>query len=159
MGSSEPATGFLDEQFAEMVDHIPQRDRLNPKVSQADVAWHLDHSLRSINKICEALKASDPDKFRPNFSLSRVFVFTSGIIPRGVAQSPKSVLPPEIISTDSLYLQLEEAKKNLKELQALDSKAHFKHPYFKVLNKGQTFRFLKIHTQHHLKIIRDIVAE
>lgn len=159
MRNSESGADFLDAQFAEMVDYIPQRDKLNPKVSQVDVAWHLDHSLKTINKVCEALEASNPEEFRSNFSLSRIVVFTCGVIPRGVAQSPQSVRPPKVISTDSLYLQLEQARENLKKLETLDSKAHFEHPYFKVIDKGQSMRFLKIHTQHHVKIIRDILGQ
>ena len=157
VNNSESGPDFLDEQFSEMVNYIPKRDARNQKISEADVAWHLDHSLKTINRICDALEESNPDNFKSSFSFSRMFVFTSGIIPRGVAQSPKSVRPPKIILTDSIYLQLEEAKESLKKIEALDAKAYFKHPYFKKLDKGQTMRFLKIHTKHHLKIIRDIL--
>lgn len=155
--NSESEANFLDEQFSEIVDYIPERDQLDPKISKADVAWHLDHSLKTINRICEALEASDPNKFKSNFSLSRVFVFAWGDFPRGVAESPKLVRPPKVIVTDSLYLQIEEARENLKKMELLDAKAHFRHPYFNVIDKGQTKRFLKIHTNHHLKIIRDIL--
>ncbi|PWL40165.1 DUF1569 domain-containing protein [Flagellimonas aquimarina] len=155
--NTESGTDFLDEQFSEIVTYIPKRDMFNEKISEVDVAWHLDHSLRTISKVCEALENSNPDEYRLNFSLSRVFVFTTGIIPRGVAQSPKSVMPPKVIVTDSLYLQIEEARENLKKIELLKEKAHFKHPYFNVIDKGQAKRFLKIHTQHHLKIIKDIL--
>lgn len=157
--NSESSPHFLDEQFSEIVDYIPERDQLDPKISKVDVAWHLDHSLKTINRICEALEASDPNKFKSNFSLSRVFVFAWGDFPRGVAESPKIVRPPKVIVTDSLYLQIEEARENLKKMELLDAKAHFKHPYFNVIDKGQTKRFLKIHTNHHLKIIRDILKD
>ncbi len=155
--NSESGPNFLDEQFSEIVDYIPERDQLDPKISKVDVAWHLDHSLKTINRICEALEASDPNKFKSNFSLSRVFVFAWGDFPRGVAESPKLVRPPKEIMTDNLYLQIEEARENLKKMELLDAKAHFRHPYFNVIDKGQTKRFLKIHTNHHLKIIRDIL--
>ncbi|SHG51941.1 hypothetical protein [Flagellimonas flava] len=157
--NTESGTNFLDEQFSEIVSHIPNRDRRNKKVSEVDVAWHLDHSLKTINRICEALGESKPEKYKSSFSLSRIFVLTSGVIPRGVAQSPKVVRPPKEIVTDSLYLQLEEARNNLKRLEKLDANAHFRHPYFKLINKGQTKRFLKVHTEHHLKIIRDILKK
>lgn len=157
--STESGPNFLDEEFSEIVNYIPQRDRRNAKVSEVDVAWHLDHSLKTINRICEWLEQSNPEKYRPSFSLSRVVVLSSGIIPRGVAQSPKSVRPPKEILTDSLYLQIEEAKINLQNIENLDANAHFRHPYFDVINKRQTKRFLKVHTVHHLKIIRDILKK
>ncbi|MEO0902674.1 MAG: hypothetical protein AAFY00_11940, partial [Bacteroidota bacterium] len=44
-----------------------------------------------------------------------------------------------------------------KMIEGLSEDAHFEHPNFDVINKGQTKRFLKIHTGHHLKIIKDIL--
>ncbi|WP_147296636.1 DUF1569 domain-containing protein [Flagellimonas nanhaiensis] len=154
---SKDNSTFLDEQFLQIADFIPLRDQQNAKVSAGDVAWHLDHSLKTINRIYEVLKSSNPKEYKRSFSFSRVFVFTSGIIPRGVARAPKSVRPPEIILTENLHLQLEQARENLKKFGELKDKAHFKHPYFKVLDKTQSIRFLKIHTRHHLKIVRDIL--
>ena len=155
--NSDPGPQFLDAQFSDIINYIPERDKKNSKVSQVDVAWHLDHSLKTINRICEALEASNPDEYRSNFNFSRMVVFTAGAFPRGVAESPQGVRPPKVILTDSLYLQLEEARKNLRKLEQLHEKVHFKHPYFNVIDKGQTKRFLQIHTNHHLKIIRDIL--
>lgn len=157
--NTESGPNFLDGEFSEIVGHISHRDHNNPKVSKEDVAWHLDHSLKVINRTCEALESSEPQNFSSSFSLSRVFVFASGRFPRGVAQAPKSVRPPREIDTDSLYLQLEEARNNLEKMESLDANAHFKHPYFKVINKSQTKRFLKIHTAHHLRIVRDILKK
>lgn len=157
--NTESGPSFLDEQFSEIVDYIPQRDKLDTRVSKVDVAWHIDHSLKTINRVCEALKNSDPNQYNSNFSLSRLLIYTWGDFPRGVAKAPKHVLPPDTISTEDLYLQLKEAKKNLKKLEVLEADTHFKHPYFKVINKKQTKRFLKIHTKHHLKIVRDILGK
>ncbi|MBS9462448.1 DUF1569 domain-containing protein [Flagellimonas sp. 389] len=157
--NSELETNFLDKQFSEIEHYIPHKDSIDTLVSKVDVAWHLDHSLKTINKICEALEKSDPKAFKFNINLTRIAVFTYGDFTRGVAQSPKIVLPPKVIFKDSLYVQLEEASKNLVKIESLDTKAHFKHPYFNVLNKKQTKRFLKVHTHHHLKIIKDILKE
>ncbi|MEM9364289.1 MAG: DUF1569 domain-containing protein [Bacteroidota bacterium] len=157
--NSEPGPHFLDAQFSDIINYIPERNQRNIRVSQADVAWHLDHSLKTINRICEALEASNPKKFKSNFNLSRMVIFSAGTFPRGVAESPKLVRPPKVILTDSLYLQLEEAQNNLNKIEHLHEKAHFKHPYFNVIDKAQTKRFLQIHTNHHLRIIRDILGD
>lgn len=84
----EASHNFLNEEFEEIASYIPKRDSLNPKVSKVHVAWHLDHSLKTINKTSEAMEASNPNDYKTTFSLSRILVFTSGTIPRGVAESP-----------------------------------------------------------------------
>lgn len=157
--NSESDPHFLDEQFSQIEDYIAQRDSLNPKVSKVDVAWHLDHMLKTINVICASLEASNPDEYQSNFNFTRAVIYVWGDFPRGVAKSPRVVRPPDVILTEDLYRQLEMAKENLKAIQTLDANAHFEHPYFSILDKKQSIRFLKIHTRHHLKIVRDIVKK
>ncbi|WP_420603846.1 DUF1569 domain-containing protein [Flagellimonas sp.] len=153
------STSFLNKEFSQIEAYILQRDSFNPKVSKVDVAWHLDHMLKTINVICKSLEASNPAAFKPNFSLTRTLIYAWGDFPRGVAKSPRVVLPPDNILTEDLYIQIEMAKENLQKIQDLDSKVHFEHPYFSVINKRQSIKFLKIHTRHHLKIVADIVKK
>ncbi|WP_350286438.1 DUF1569 domain-containing protein [uncultured Croceitalea sp.] len=157
--NTESGSGFLNDELVTLTGHIKNRDAKNTTVSAVDVAWHLDHSLKSINGICEALAQSDPKAYRSNINFARLFVFTWGDFPRGVAKAPKQVLPPTVIHTNDLYQQLQEVRENLKKLEQLEAKAHYKHPYFNVIDKGQTKRFIKIHTRHHLKIVQDILGE
>jgi len=156
---SERSTHFLDSEFVEIEQLFEEKDRLNTNVSQANVAWHLDHLLKTINQISNSLLESDPATYSSNFNLQRIVVQTSGIIPRGAAQSPANVRPPDVIHLDSLNIQLAEAKKNIFKINALTEKANFEHPVFDVLDRNQTKRFLDVHTNHHLKIIRDILEE
>ncbi|PRX56598.1 DUF1569 domain-containing protein [Flagellimonas meridianipacifica] len=155
--NTENSSAFMDGQIGLLESYILERDASNPKVSKVDVAWHVDHSLKTINRICEILEKSNPEEFKSNFNFTRIMIFAWGDFPRGVAKSPKIVRPPEDIQTEDLYAQLEEAKENLKKIESLHENVHFEHPYFNVINKGQTKRFLKIHTGHHLKIIEDIL--
>ncbi|MEM1260017.1 MAG: DUF1569 domain-containing protein [Bacteroidota bacterium] len=150
---------FLDKQLLEVEKYFAQRDIQNATVSQANVAWHLDHTLKTINRITENLRASNPEKYSSKFNMQRIVVHTSGIIPRGAAQSPKSVRPPDTILLDSLRLQLAQARQNLSTISSLDENAFFAHPVFDHLDRDQTRRFLEIHTNHHLKIIKDILGQ
>ena len=52
----------LEQQLDALKNHIKDRHKKNSNVSQADVAWHIDHSLKTINKIYETLETSDPKK-------------------------------------------------------------------------------------------------
>ena len=150
---------FLQAQLNEMKQYIYKKDASNPSVSSAPVAWHLSHSLKVINNIINSLESSRPEEFKKEFSFSRLVIFLTRNIPRGKARSPKVVLPPEVIKVEDLEKEIIEAQKNICLLNTFPLKAHFKHPYFKHLNRNQTKKFLEIHTEHHLKIMREILAE
>ncbi|WP_040280492.1 DinB family protein [Psychroserpens damuponensis] len=130
----------------------------NPEVSKSNVAWHIDHSLKVINKVCETLQKSEPETYKNNFSfLGKVFFFL-GFFPRGKAKAPKHVIPPETILKADLISQIELAKANIKTLSNLDKNAYFKHPLFGNVNTPRIYRFLELHTNHHVKIIGEIVG-
>ncbi|MEL6561952.1 MAG: DUF1569 domain-containing protein [Bacteroidota bacterium] len=147
----------MKEQLEEINAQIVNSELLNPKVSEADVGWHLDHSLKVIKSIYRALKASDPEQFKGEINAARVAVFISGKIPRGVGKAPRQVMPTDATSTEDLLTQLSEVKQLMIKFDLLPEKAFFKHPVFGNLDKKQTMRFIEIHTNHHLQIIRDIV--
>lgn len=157
VNKKESHDNFLVHQFSRIETLILKRDIKNLEVSQVDVAWHLDHLLKTINQLTRALENSNPAEFSSRFSLQKVFVFTTGRIPRGVAQSPSSVRPPNVILTDNLYAQLAEARDKVSKISTLDENAFFQHPVFNTINRDQTRRFLEIHTNHHLRIIDDIL--
>ncbi len=150
---------FLNAYLDEIQKHVPERDGYNPKISKASVAWHLDHSLKAINKICDALKASDPNSYQSSYSLAQTVSLTFGYIPRGRAKAPRSVRPPKEISSQDIYDQLAEARDKTKEVVLLDENAHFSHPIFKTVNKSKALRFLQVHTKHHMKIVKDILKK
>ena len=50
-------------------------------------------------------------------------------------------------------------REKLQMIKNLPSQSYIEHPYFGHLDVKQTLKFLKIHTQHHLKIARDILAK
>ncbi len=142
----------------EMVEnYIPQRDSIDPEVSKVDVAWQLDHILKTINRISEALEKSNPEKYSSSTNAMRIITLTAGYIPRGRAQSPEIVRPPETILTSDIQKQIKEAQANIEKLKKLDDNSYFNHFVFGDLNKSQTIRFLEVHTKHHLKIVKDIL--
>lgn len=140
-------------------NYIPQRNELNTEVSQSDVAWHLDHSIKVINAMSDSLISSDPTTYKGSFNLIRNVVFTTGIIPRGVGKAPDEVKPPEVVSLEDLQSQLKIAKAKLMSLDDLDENASYSHPAFGTLNRDQTLLAIEIHTNHHLKIVKDILGE
>lgn len=135
---------------------VPQYEVLNTSVSKASVGWHLDHSLKVINGVIELLKSAPTDKKAKLTMLGR-FCLLAHYIPRGKGKAPKTVLPPETITSSDLAQQIEISKQLVYDLEFISEKATFKHPYFGILSKTQTLKFIRIHTKHHLKIVRDIL--
>jgi len=142
----------------ELEKTIPNQASMNAAISKREVAWHIDHSLKVINSVTNVLKKSDPKDYQWHFNAIRHFVFLTGHIPRGKGKAPKAVQSFEDITVESLLAQLEQAKLSVKELEQLESKNNFKHPYFGILNRKQTIKFLGLHTKHHLRIVQDIIA-
>ena len=137
--------------------HIENHSVFNPKISNGDNAWHIDHSLKVINNVIFALQKSDPNSYKNNFSLLGKMFFKLGFFPRGKAKAPKYVKPPEVVLKVDLISQMELAKTNIETIASLDNNAYFKHPLFGNINTKRVYRFLEIHTNHHLKIINDIL--
>ncbi|NJN26235.1 MAG: DUF1569 domain-containing protein [Cyclobacteriaceae bacterium] len=131
-------------------------DRLDLSVSQVSVYWHIDHLLRAIIGICKALEDADPSAFRYRFSLSKFLVFTFQYIPRGTARAPKATIPQDSISQEALIDKLQKASKLLDSVERLPSSSFFTHYIFGQLNFKDSMKMIKIHTRHHLRIIRSI---
>lgn len=146
----------LTEQLSELKLYSTNLEVKNEIVSRATVGWHIDHSLRVINGIIKAMEQSDTSQYRNSFNLWRSIFLTLNFLPRGKARAPKRVLPDGVITENELMKQLGFAHDHLNVLQSLPSNAHFQHPVFGQLNRKQSEKFLQIHTEHHLKIIRDI---
>jgi hypothetical protein len=131
---------------------------LYPPVSEGSVGWHLDHSLRVIIKVVDAIAEPKAEPFRWRFNAARLYVLSLGHIPRGSARSPREVQPEEVITEPALRKRLSVAYQKLAECEQLSAGTHWPHPYFGELNQRMTRRFLYVHTHHHQKIMRDILA-
>jgi len=148
----------LSEYLDKIESNIPKFEEKNLKVSMSTIGWQIDHSLKVINNVAKALETSDPELYKNNFSfLGKVFL-TLGYFPRGKGKAPKHVIPPEIIIEKDLIAQVKEAKSNIKMLANLDKDSFFNHPLFGNINSKRVYRFLEVHTKHHLKIIDDILS-
>lgn len=141
----------------ELENYLSVKDKRNDKISMSDVAWQIDHTLKVLNLVSESIINSNPEDYKWRINKWRLMLFTLGYIPRGKAKAPKIVRPPEVISSEDLKIQINLAYKNIVNLNSLDKNANFTHFVFGQLNKAKTIQFLKLHTNHHLKIIRDIL--
>ena len=142
----------------QLENHIPFSESMNFSVSQSSVGWQIEHSLLTINGIITAIQNSNPKEYSWQLSFIKWVILATKKIPRGKAKAPKVVVPKEGITIADLELHLAKARDAIKALEFVSKNHFFKHPYFGNLKKKQTILFLEIHTQHHLKIIHDIVS-
>ncbi|WP_338762618.1 DUF1569 domain-containing protein [Bernardetia sp. ABR2-2B] len=148
---------LFEKQLTELESYIPQLEKQNSKITHSNVGWQIDHSLRVMRGICWQLEESNPNNFNSKFNLQKTFILLSGYIPRGKAKAPKSVQNEKEITTESIKEFTEKTKEQISKVEKLDKNSHFPHPYFGNLNKKEAIRFIEIHTEHHLKIIRDML--
>jgi hypothetical protein len=135
-----------------------QKDVVNARVSQSPVAWHISHSLLVFNGVITQMQASTQADYKPTTSFKKFIVLLFGKFPRGKAKSPKAVNPTGNVTTADLDSQHDKAIEKIKAFENLQPNQFFNHPLFGHLNKATAAKFLTIHTNHHLAIIKDMVA-
>lgn len=96
-------------------------------------------------------------------SLSQVITkklfFLLKYIPRNSAKAPKVVCPTaQNPKVNDLQHHLNEVVVKLQKTTDTPANLYFHHPKLGVINTKETLDFIVIHNEHHLKIIRDILA-
>jgi hypothetical protein len=148
-----------EDLVSELEAHIDKFELKNSRISNGSVGWHIAHSLLTINTIIGALKHSDPAQYKWSFNFPRLIVYTINKIPRGRAKAPSVVQPPEEIDAALLRKQVMYAKEKLAQLNNLGPNHYFHHPYFGKVNLRPAGKFIRLHTKHHVDIIRDILSK
>ena len=146
----------LNNLLKELDEHLPKIHLQKHSVSTGSVGWHLEHSLLVIIQVITLMKESDPNKYKWTFHFWRTYIFFLGRIPRGKVSAPSMVQPKENSNQQKVALRLKVAKVLVEELALLDPKQFIKHPFLGVLSRKHIIKFLIIHTNHHLKIIKEI---
>ncbi len=136
---------------------IANSSKLNQAISEGNVGWHIVHSCLVVNSVCAAVVKSDASKFVKKFSFKAFLVLLLNSFPRGKAKAPSFTVPSEELSPASILQSIQDARKSLEALSKAGKNQYFTHPIFGDLNTADTFKFLAVHTNHHLKIIKDIV--
>ncbi len=146
----------LTAQLADLSSKIEMQAHLNTKVSAVSVGWHIEHSLLVINNVINGLSKSEASNFEPKFNLSRLIVMTVGHFPRGKAKAPKTSTP-QTFDNESIKVHLDNTIEKIKILETMPKDKYITHPMFGHIRTNDSIRFLEIHTNHHLKIMNDIL--
>lgn len=147
----------IKNQLQKIESLLPEIDTENSQVSKASVGWHLEHSLLIINSSLKGLTMTNPEAYKPKFSFKKFVFLNFGLIPRGKIKSPKQFFPLETPTKESIEKLLNLAKERLEAVKNLPSKSYIIHPFLGDFDKKTTLKFLGLHTNHHLKIVGDIL--
>lgn len=141
----------------ELESFIAQKDLINNSISSVTIAWQIAHALQVINSVVKVLPESNPKDYKWSFNIKKIIVMTLGLIPRGKAKAPSAVRPTEEdLTAEELGKLIKKVRVRLEIAAKCNPKSFFLHPYFGDMKRNEAIRFLEIHTEHHLKIIRAI---
>lgn len=143
----------INELLNQLETKIAVAEYINLKISNANVGWHIEHSLLAINEYIDTLNKSDPRDYKWKFNFIRIIVLTTKIIPKGIGKSPKDMLPKENINKEMLAKHLSDTRNNINRFKQISLDSFINHPLFGQLQLIDTLNFLETHTKHHIKII------
>lgn len=149
----------LNAKLDEVASYVEVRDSKNLEVSAAAVSWHIDHVFLVVNQIYKSVEQSEESNYKSEFNIKGAYVFTFNKMPRGKATAPESVRPKENVGIDTIQMHYDQALTTVEKFSDLPEKKHINHPVLGTMNRDETVKFLTIHTEHHLKIIRDILKD
>lgn len=146
---------------------MPSRYPAAPAVSAWTPAQHLYHLARtnaSMLKAALLLARGEADAKAPALKPAGRRILQTGTIPRGVADAPDFVRPPESCDDETLRETVDRSRQKfdavLKCGDALaGAEGGLTHPLWGTLTAPQWVRAARIHAQHHLQIADDIAAE
>jgi len=134
-------------------------------VSDWSPAQHLYHIWRanaSMLKAARVLAAGRVDTETPNLTEQGRWVLQNGRLPRGVAEAPDAVRPPETLDRPSLREMLERSLQKLADVESASAavgsaEGGLEHPAWGVLTAAQWVRAARVHSEHHAAIMDDIL--
>jgi len=146
----------LEKVISDLFEYIPHAEKVNHTISKVTVGWHIEHALMVIQRSIIALIRSDPKQYKREFNWLRMLLFSVKKFPRGKSNAPDSVKPSgeEIPNYEALVAQ---TRKAIDKLASAEPNHFFVHPFFGKLNKQNAITLLELHTEHHIKIIKDIL--
>ncbi|MFY7811301.1 MAG: hypothetical protein ACOVQ2_06165 [Flavobacterium sp.] len=136
---------------------IKYGDLVNESISKSSILWQINHSYMVVNEISKAIYNSNPKEYQWKFNQARFMIFLFNKIPRGKAKAPQKARPLENFNQESTQVLYQEMINNLLKVKTLDKNSNFNHPFLGQLDKKSTIKFLYLHTNHHAKIVNDIL--
>lgn len=154
--------GVIDRQLDAMTALLTKENAVLQRqiapVSGWSIAEHLDHSARVCSSILGRVLKPEGATKRP-ISLVGKIILMLGYIPRGKGRSPEP-FRAKMLPSSEIAAVLDETRSLLRTIESREFTPVLDpivpHPVFGGLTAPQALRFAVIHTNHHMKIVRDI---
>ena len=137
--------------------HISDFSKINHEISEVNIGWHIVHSFLVITSVTKSIVKSDPSNFKKKFSFKAFYVLLFKKFPSGKAKAPSFTQPQQELTEVYIKEIIQEARLSLDSLFKAQKNQYFTHPIFGDLQLRKAIKFLGVHTNHHEKIIRDIL--
>lgn len=147
---------ILSNEISELESYLDNLRLISTDVSTVDVGWHIDHVLRANVVICYQLIQSDNETPKRNYNLHKARISLTKSIPRGKKETHPSVSSAKEVTIQDVQRRLKTLKALLPKLEDCHPENGFVHQAIGWMNLEWSKKFMQIHTEHHLKIIRDI---
>ena len=165
-------TPALEEAFEELKALLARPDddlqAPAPGVSAWSPAQHAEHMLIAVRRMFAAigaLQTGEGEAVRPKGKPTVIgrLVLRAGHIPRGKADAPEGTEPSPAVDLEAVRESYARARARFDELAPsagtfVDLPGVVDHPILAGFSASQWWRFARIHTEHHLRIVRDIHA-
>ena len=151
MSSFHKLITLVDELFLES----NRAEKSSIEVSKATVGWHIAHSYLVIIKSCENLLSNTNRPSKNRKWLRQEVFFLLRKIPRKKIEAPDFVVPVDYSEKEIKRLYNQAISLLLQIKQNKDG--YLSHPFLGPIKPQRVPLFLRIHTAHHLQIIREII--
>ncbi len=163
---NHPHLNRLSQQLDEITSFVANGEEricaVKLNISGWSAAEQLDHTLKVDSSILRRLTESpEPPSLPKPINLAGRLILAIGWIPRGKAQSPKTLRgePADCAALSAALASVREQLGTVTQAQVDRSKLLLPHPRFSGLTTQEALRFAVIHTEHHLKIVREILGK
>lgn len=139
---------------------VPERSGWAPEQHLAHVALANELVLRNLASLAAGTGALIVRGVEPH--AHAVAVLAEGRIPRGQAQSPRMVRPPERVQLELVRQWVADGTAALAALdpaRIVPGELCIPHQLLGPLDGPQWARFAVVHTRHHLDIVREVLGE
>ncbi len=151
--------GMRAELGAHAAAVVPEASSWSAEQHLYHVALSADLALANVRALLDGTSARIVHEGAPNELALRVFA--EGGYPRGQSQAPRAVWPPDRPDPVFLAGEIERLREGVVELEgraeAIEGAGgRISHRQLGELRAAEWLRFARLHTEHHLAIVREI---